>query len=70
MTRSRVLLSWFAAVTLVAVGWMALGAAMTVATAIMLLGLSLVPPAVIYALWPGVQPPTAAEVLRGPGRGR
>lgn len=70
MTRSKVILLWFAAVTLVAVGWVALGAALTVATGVLLLGLSLVPPAIIYALWPGEPSPSAAEVLRGPGRNR
>jgi len=70
MTRSKVILLWFAAVTLVVLGWTALGAAMTVATGVMLLGLSLVPPAIIYALWPGPQPATAAEVFHETGRGR
>lgn len=70
MTRSKVILLWFAAVTLVAVGWITIGAAMTVATATLLVGLSLVPPAIIFVLWPGVPLATAADVLRGTERGR
>jgi hypothetical protein len=70
MTRSKVILLWFAAVTLVVVGWIALGAAVTVATGVMLLGLSLVPAAIVYALWPGEPSATAADVFRGPGRTR
>lgn len=70
MTRLKAMLLWFAAVTLVAVGWMAAGAAMTVATGSLLLGLSLIPPAIIYVLWPGEPLPTAADVLRGTESGR
>ena len=63
MTRSRVIQVWFAAVALVVVVSVAFGAAVTVGTGALLLALSLVPPAIVLLLWPGVQPPTAAEVL-------
>jgi hypothetical protein len=63
MTRSRVIQVWFAAVALVVVAAVALGASVTVGTGAMLLALCLVPPAIVLALWHGVQPPTAADVL-------
>jgi len=68
MTRSRLIQVWFAAVALVVVAGVALGAAVTVGTGTMLFALSLVPPAIVLLLWPGVQPLTAAEVLHGGDR--
>jgi hypothetical protein len=65
MTRSRLIQSWFAAVALVVVASVALGAAVTVSTGALLLALSLAPPAIMLMLWPGPQPATAAEVLYG-----
>jgi hypothetical protein len=65
MTRSRLIQSWFAAVALVVVASVALGAAVTVSTGALLLALSVVPPAIMLVLWPGPQPATAAEVLHG-----
>ncbi len=55
-------------VALVVVAGVAFGAAVTVGTGAMLLALSLVPPAIVLLLWPGVQPLTAAEVLHGRDR--
>jgi lipoprotein signal peptidase len=63
MTRSRVIQVWFVAVALVFVAGAAFGAVATVGTWVLLLTLSLVPPAIVLLLWPGAQPPTAAEVL-------
>jgi hypothetical protein len=68
MTRSKLIQMWFAAMVLVVVAGVAFGAAVTVATGAMLLTLGLVPPAIVLLLWPGVQPPTAAEVLHGVDR--
>jgi hypothetical protein len=56
---------WFATILLVLVAGMALGVTMTTGTAAILLALSLIPPAILLVLWPGVQPMTAAEVLYG-----
>jgi hypothetical protein len=70
MTRSRLIQVWFAAVALVVVAAVASGAAVTVGTGAMLLALSIVPPGLILMLWPGVQPPTIAEVLHGAERRR
>jgi hypothetical protein len=63
MTRARMIQVWFAAVALVVVALIALGAAMTIGTGALLLALCLVPPAMILMLWPGVERPTVAEVL-------
>ena len=68
MTRSRLIQVWFAAVALVVVAGVAFGAAVTVSTGAMLLALSLVPPAIVLLLWPGVQPLTAADVVHGRDR--
>jgi hypothetical protein len=68
MTRSKLIQIWFAAVAIVAAGSVALGISMTLSTAVLLLGLSLVPPAILLRLWPGVQPTTAGEVLRNDRR--
>jgi hypothetical protein len=64
MTRSRVIQVWFAAVALVVAAAVALGVSVTVSTGIMLLALCLVPPAIVLVLWPGIQDPTVAEMLR------
>lgn len=68
MTRSKVIQVWFAAVTLMVVAGIAFGVAVTVGTGAVLLALCLVPPAIVLLLWPGVQPLTAGEVLRGAER--
>ena len=43
----------------------AVGVTVTIGTAAILVALSLVPQAIVLALWPGVQPMTAADVLYG-----
>jgi hypothetical protein len=68
MTRSGLIQVWFGAVVLAAVTGVAMGASMTVATGVVLLALSLAPPAIVLLLWPGIQAPTAADVLYGPDR--
>jgi hypothetical protein len=68
ITRSRLIQVWFVAILLVAVAGMAFGMSMTVSTAAMLLAMSLVPPAVVLLLWPGVQSPTVGDVLRDTDR--
>jgi hypothetical protein len=65
MTRARVIQIWFAAVALLVVCSVVLGASITVSTAAVLLALCVVPPAIVLLVWPGVQPPTVAEVLHG-----
>jgi hypothetical protein len=68
ITRSRLIQVWFAAVALVVVAGVAFGSTVTVSTGAMLLALSLVPPAIVFLLWQGVQPLTAADVVHGRDR--
>jgi hypothetical protein len=65
MTRSKLLQAWFTAVVLIAVSGVAIGANVTVGTGGLLFALCLIPPAITLLLWHRVQPPTAADVLRG-----
>lgn len=68
ITRSRLIQIWFTAVALAIVVAFAMGARTSMGTAAMLLALCFVPPAIVLKLWPGRQPQTAAEVLRGTER--
>ena len=68
MTRSRLIQVWFATMSLVVAAAVAIGVTVTIGTAAILVALSLVPPAIVLALWPGVQPMTAADVLYGRDR--
>jgi hypothetical protein len=68
MTRANVIQVWFAAVALVVVAAVALGAEVTVATGGLLLAVSLVPPLIVFLLWPGAQSVTAGDVLHGTDR--
>ena len=68
MTRAKVIQVWFAAVALLVVAAVALGAQATVGTGGMLLALSLVPPLVVFLLWPEPRSVTAGHVLRGTDR--
>jgi fatty acid desaturase len=68
MTRSRLITTWYAAVALVVVAALALGAAVTVSTGAMLLALAIVPPVLVVMLWPVAQPLTASEVIDGANR--
>jgi hypothetical protein len=68
MTRSRLIQAWFVAVVLAVVAGVALGVSVSRSTAAMLLALSLAPPAILLLLWPGIQSPTAGDVIRGPDR--
>jgi hypothetical protein len=68
MTRANVIQVWFAAVALVVVAAMAFGVDVTVGTGGLLLALSLVPPLIVFLLWPAAQSVTAGDVLRGTDR--
>jgi hypothetical protein len=65
MTRTRVIQVWFAAVALVVVAAVAFGAQVSVGTGGILLTLSLVPPLIVFLLWPAAQGLTAGDVMRG-----
>jgi hypothetical protein len=68
ITRSRLIQVWFVAVLLVAVAGISFGMSVTVSTGAMLFAMSLVPPAMVLLLWPGVQSPTVGDVLRDSDR--
>ena len=68
INRSKVIQLWFAAVALVVLAAIALGANVTIGTGILLLAMCLVPPAIVVMLWPAAQSPSAAEMLHGPDR--
>jgi hypothetical protein len=68
MTRSRLIQGWFVAVALIVAASVALGMTVTLGTGLLLAALSLVPPAIVLALWPGVQAPTASDVLHDTNR--
>jgi hypothetical protein len=63
MTRARLIQLWFAAVVVAIAIGVVLGASVSTSTGALLLALCLVPPAIVLLMWPGVQPPTAADVL-------
>ena len=65
VTRSRLIQIWLAAAALAIVAALGLGATMTVSTALLLLALALAPVVILLMLWPGVQAPSAGDVIRG-----
>jgi hypothetical protein len=64
ITRTTVIQIWFAALVLVVVAAVAFGAELTSGTG-MLLTLSLVPPVIVFLLWPKAESVTAGDVIRG-----
>jgi len=68
LTRSKLIQMWFVAVVLVIVASLVAGVTLEMSTGLMLLALSLAPPIMVLMLWPGTQPPTVSEVLRGADR--
>jgi hypothetical protein len=68
MTRERVIHVWFAAIALIAVAAMASGAEMKIGTGGTLATLSLVPPLIVFLLWPRAESLTAGDALRGSDR--
>jgi len=70
MSRARLMQIWVAAVALVSVASMALGARVTVATAAALVAVCLVPPAIAALLWPSADSATIAEVLHDVDQGK
>jgi hypothetical protein len=70
MSRVRLMQIWVAAVALVSVASMVLGARVTVATAAAMVAVCLVPPAIAALLWPGTDSATIAEVLHDVDQGK
>jgi len=68
MTRTRVIQVWLAAAAPAVLAAVALGADVTVSTAVVLLTLSLVPSLLVFLLWPEAQSLTAGDVIRGTDR--
>jgi len=63
VSRNRLMGCWFAAVALIAASMIAMGVNVLNSTTALLLTMSMVPPAMMLLLWPGVRPATVAEVL-------
>ena len=68
LTRARVIQIWFTAVALVAVAAIAMGTSITFSTGALLVALSVVPAVIVMMLWPGIEPPTVGDVIRGTDR--
>ncbi len=69
ITRSKLIQMWFVAVLLIVGAVIAAHVSVTASTGVMLLALSVVPPTLVFLLWPRkVQPITASEVLHGARR--
>jgi hypothetical protein len=64
LTRLKVIQAWFAAILLVGVTAIAMGTSVTIGTAVELLALCLVPPAIVLRLWPSDNTSTMAESIR------
>jgi hypothetical protein len=63
IARTRLVGFWFAAVAVIIASLVAMGVNVAVSTTALLLTLSLVPPAIIWVLWPGAAPPTARDIM-------
>ena len=68
MTRTRVIQAWLAAVALIVVAAVAFGAEVNVGTAGLLLTLGLVPPLIVFLLWPEAESVTVGDVIHGTDR--
>jgi len=63
VTRTKLIRIWLSAVGLIVVAAIALGAAVSLPTAVLLAAMCLVPPLLIVMLWPSGGPPTVAEII-------
>lgn len=70
LTRGKIIQIWFVAVALAIAGVLALGVVVTTSTAVLLLASALVPPGILWFMWPEVQPQTAADVIHSAERQR
>jgi hypothetical protein len=68
LTRGKFIQIWFAAVAVAVAAGIALGVAVTMSTGILLVAASLVPPAILWFMWPEAPPPTVAEVIHAAER--
>ena len=63
ITRNQLVGLWFAAIAVVIASVVVLGVNLAVSTTVLLLALSLVPPAIVWFLWRGAASPTAHDVM-------
>jgi len=63
ITRNRLLGFWFAAVAVIIATVVVTGAHVGLATAALLLALSIVPPGIILVLWPAAPAQTIGDIL-------
>ena len=63
LSRNRLVGFWFAAVAVIIASVVAMGVNVSASTAVLLLTMSLVPPAIMWLVWRGAPPPTAREIL-------
>ncbi|HEY6211820.1 MAG TPA: hypothetical protein VIW45_06015 [Vicinamibacterales bacterium] len=70
LTRSRVIQMWFVAVALVVAAAFALGANLTLGRWMLILGLCLVPPAMLFKLWPVAADRSMKDLIYESGRDR
>ena len=63
LSRNRLVGFWFAAVAVIIASVVAMGVNVAVSTTVLLLAMSLVPPAIMWLVWRGAPPPTAREIL-------
>jgi len=63
LSRNRVVGCWFAAVAVIIASVVAMGVDVAASTTVLLLAMSLVPPAIMWLVWRGAPSPTAREIL-------
>lgn len=70
LSRERVIVAWLVVVSIALAGSLVAGATASPSTWILLLCLSLAPPALSLIIWRGAPPPTVAEILHTAHEGR
>ena len=68
LSRTRVVGLWFVAVAVIIGGLVATGVNIAVSTAALLLTMCLVPPAIVWLVWPGAPSPTVGDMLHSGNR--
>jgi hypothetical protein len=63
ISRARLVAAWFVAVAVLAACGVVMGLDVTLSSAALLVAMSLIPPAVLLAVWRGAPPFTIAELL-------
>ena len=63
ITRNRLVGFWFAAVAVLIASVVAMDVNVAVSTTVLLLAMSMVPPAILLLLWRGAAQPTAREIM-------